>query len=312
MRIAVIGAGGVGGFFGGRLAKAGHDVTFVARGRHLDAIRASGLAVESATGSFTVAPARAVERVDDVGAVDFAMFCVKLWDVESTAPSLAPLLSQGGVAIPFQNGVDSPGILQKAHGADKVLGGVAYIAATIKAPGVIAHTGTMARLTVGAFDARLAGQAASFAAACTAAGFDCEYAADIRQSLWKKYVFLAAMSGVTSLARQPIGVMRADPDLRATFEASMQETVAVARAQGIELGHDFVAKQLAFLDTLPAEMRSSMQNDLAAGNRLEAPWLAGGVARMARASGVPAPVNSTIHAALKPYVNGASGAGASR
>lgn len=312
MRIAVIGAGGVGGFFGGKLAHAGHDVTFVARGRHLDAILANGLVVESGTGNFTVAPARAVERLADVGPVDVAMLCVKLWDVESTAPALAPLLSGGGVVIPFQNGVDSPATLQRVLGDDKVLGGVAYIAATIRAPGVIAHTGTMARLTVGAFDARLAAQAAAFAAACAAAGFPCENAVDIRQALWKKYVFLAAMSGVTSLARQPVGVVRADPDLRAAFVASMQETVAVARAHGVDLGDDFVAKQVAFLDTLPAEMRSSMQNDLAAGNRLEASWLAGGVARMARMADLPAPVNATIFAALKPYLDGTAQAGAAR
>ena len=185
MRIAVIGAGGVGGFFGGRLARAGHDVTFVARGRHLAALQSHGLAVESATGNFTVAPARAVQAIEQVGPVDVAMFCVKLWDVEPTAPLLAPLLAGGGVAIPFQNGVDSPAILQKALGDDKVLGGVAYIAATIRQPGVIAHTGTMARLTVGAFDASLASKAAQFAAACTGAGFDCENAADIRQALWR-------------------------------------------------------------------------------------------------------------------------------
>jgi 2-dehydropantoate 2-reductase len=310
MRIAVVGAGGVGGFFGGKLAGAGHDVTFVARGRHLDAIRAGGLVVESATGGFTVAPARAVERIGEVGPVDVAMVCVKMWDVDATAPALAPLVAGGGVAIPFQNGVDSPAILRKALGDDKVLGGVAYIAATIKAPGIIAHTGTMARLTVGAFDARLAAQAAGFAAACAAAGVECENAADVRVALWKKYVFLTALSGVTSVARQPVGVVRADPDLRAAFAASMNETVALARAQGLDLGDDFSTKQLAFLDTLPAEMRSSMQNDLAAGNRLEAPWLAGGVARMARAAGVPAPVNATIYAALKPYVDGATGAGA--
>jgi 2-dehydropantoate 2-reductase len=304
MRIAVVGAGGVGGFFGGKLASAGHDVTFVARGRHLEAILANGLVVESTTGNFTVAPARAVERLADVGPVDIAMLCVKLWDVEPTAPALAPLLSGGGVVVPFQNGVDSPATLQRVLGEDKVLGGVAYIAATIRQPGVIAHTGTMARLTVGAFDPRLASQAAAFAAACAAAGVACENAVDIRQALWKKYVFLAAMSGVTSLARQPVGVVRADADLRAAFAAAMQEAVAVAKAHAVDLGDDFVARQLTFIDTLPAEMRSSMQNDLAAGNRLEAPWLAGGVARMARAVGVPAPVNATIFAALKPYVDG--------
>jgi len=140
--------------------------------------------------------------------------------------------------------------------------------------------------------------------ACNAAGFPCEHTRDIEGALWTKYVFLTALSGCTSLARQPVGGIRGDADLRATFEASMRETVAVGRARGVEFADGFVEKQLAFLDTLPAEMRSSMQNDLAAGNRLEAPWLAGGVARMARESGLAAPVNGTIYAALKPYING--------
>lgn len=306
MRIAVIGAGGVGGYFGGKLAQAGNDVTFVARGRHLDAIRSAGLRIESAQGTFTISSARAVERMEDVGPVDVAMLSVKLWDVEATAPTLAPLVASGGVVIPFQNGVDAPEILKRALGNDHVLGGAAYIAATIKAPGIIAHTGSMARLVVGAFDAALAQRAAAFAEACNAAGIQCDHTRDIRGALWTKYVFLTALSGCTSLARQPVGGIRGDPDLRATFEASMRETVAVARARGVELGEGFVEKQLAFLDTLPAEMRSSMQNDLAAGNRLEAPWLAGGVARMARESGLAAPVNATIYAALKPYINGTS------
>jgi 2-dehydropantoate 2-reductase len=304
MRIAVIGPGGVGGYFGGKLARSGNDVTFVARGRHLDAIRSAGLRIHSAQGDFTLAHARAVERIEDVGTVDVAMLSVKLWDVEATAPTLAPLVGSGGVVIPFQNGVDAPEILKRALGHEHVLGGVAYIAATIESPGVIAHTGSMARLVVGAFDATLASRAAAFAEACNAAGFPCEHTRDIRGALWAKYVFLTALSGCTTLARQPVGGIRGDPDLRATFEASMRETVAVGRARGVEFPDGFVQKQLGFLDTLPAEMRSSMQNDLAAGNRLEAPWLAGGVARMARESGLAAPVNATIYAALKPYVNG--------
>jgi 2-dehydropantoate 2-reductase len=304
MKIAVIGTGGVGGYFGGKLAQAGNAVTFVARGRHLEALRSAGLRVETSSGDFTVSPVRAVGTIGEVGTVDVAMLGVKLWDVEPAAPQLAPLLAQGGVVIPVQNGVDAPDILTRALGENKVLGGVAYIAATIREPGVIGVTGTMARLTVGAFDAALAPRAAAFAQACEAAGIQCEHAADIRVALWKKYVFLTALSGCTSAARQPVGVVRSDPDLRRTFEGSMRETVALARARGVILGEDFVAKQMAFLDTLPAEMRSSLQNDLAAGNRLEAPWLAGGVARMAREAGVEAPVNATIYAALKPYVNG--------
>jgi 2-dehydropantoate 2-reductase len=304
MRIAVIGAGGVGGYFGGRLAQAGNDVTFVARGRHLEALRGGGLRIESGLGNAVVRPAQATDDIASIGPVDVTMFCVKLWDVEATAPKLAPLVRDGGVVIPFQNGVESHEVLRGVLGKDHVLGGVAYIAATIREPGVIAHTGTMARLTVGAFEPALAARAETFVAACKAAGFECDLAAGILAALWKKYVFLAAMSGCTSLARVPVGVIRSDPDLRATMEAAMREIVALARARGVDVGADFADKQLAFMDTLPAEMRSSMLNDVTAGNRLEAPWLSGGVARMARESGIAAPVNATIYAALKPYVNG--------
>ena len=197
------------------------------------------------------------------------------------AAAIAPLVAKGGVVIPFQNGVDSAAILQRVLGAQHVLGGVAYIAATIREPGVIAHTGTMARLVVGAFDGGNAVAAAGFRDACVGAGIDADLAPDIRRALWEKFCFLAAVSGTTTLARQPIGVVRGDPDLRQAFAAAMREVWHLGRARGVALADDFVERQLAFLDTLPGEMRSSMLNDLVAGNRLEAPWLSGAVARMA-------------------------------
>jgi 2-dehydropantoate 2-reductase len=307
MRIAVIGAGGVGGYFGARLAQAGHDVAFVARGAHLAAMRANGLRVESALGDIALPRVDATDDPASLAPVDVVMYCVKLWDVERGAAQIAPLVAKGGVVIPFQNGIDSVAILTRAVGADRVLGGVAYIAASIRAPGVIAHVGTMARLRVGAFgDAGLAARAQAFVDACTAAGVNAEHAPDILAALWEKFVFLNALSGLTCIARQPLGVIRGDPELRATFEASMRETIAVARTQRVELPDDFVARQLRALDTLPAEMRSSMLNDLVAGHRLEAPWLCGRVAQLAASTGIAAPVNATIYAALKPYVNGAA------
>lgn len=305
MKIAVIGAGGVGGYFGARLAQAGHDVTFVARGVNLAAIRTNGLAVQSALGNATVR-ANATDDIASLEPVDVALFCVKLWDVEATAAVLASVVAKGGVVIPIQNGVDAPEILSRVLGANHVLGGVAYIAATIAAPGVIAHTGTMARLRVGAFAGGPADRAAAFVDACKTAGVDAEQSPDIRRALWEKFVFLASMSGLTSVARQPVGVIRSDPDLRATMQAAMQEVCDLGRAKGVALPEGFVAAQLAFMDGLPHEMRSSMLNDLVAGNRLEAPWLSGAVARMARESGSPAPVHSTLYAALKPYVNGSA------
>jgi 2-dehydropantoate 2-reductase len=305
MRIAVIGAGGVGGYFGGRLAQAGNDVTFVARGRHLAAMRERGLVLESAAGNTCITRATFVEDPASAGPCDVVMFCVKLWDVESAAFRIAPLVAKGAVVIPFQNGVDAPDILQRTLGAQRVLGGIAYIASTIREPGVVAHTGTMARLVVGAFPGGDAAAAEGFRAACAAAGVQCDVSPDVRRALWEKFCMLAAMSGCTSLARQPVGVIRSDPDLRATFEAAVREAWAIGRAREVALADDYPAKQLAFLDGLPAEMRSSMLNDLVAGNRLEAPWLSGAVARMAAQGGLPAPVSATLYAAVKPYLNGA-------
>jgi 2-dehydropantoate 2-reductase len=304
MRIAVIGAGGVGGYFGGRLAQAGNDVTFVARGRHLAALRERGLVIESGTGNATITKAGFADDIAAIAPCDVVMFCVKLWDVDAAAFAIAPLVAKGGVVIPFQNGVDAPEILQRALGPERVLGGIAYIAATIREPGVIAHTGTMARLVVGAFPGGDAAAATAFQAACAAAGLQCDASPDVRRALWEKFCMLAAMSGCTSLARAPVGVIRGDPDLRATFEAAVREAWSIGRARGVALADDYGAKQLAFLDGLPAEMRSSMLNDLVAGNRLEAPWLSGAVARMAAQGGLPAPVSATLYAAVKPYLNG--------
>ncbi len=306
MRIAVMGAGGVGGYFGARLAQAGYDVAFVARGRHLAAMRERGLRVTSALGDIHL-PAPAVSDVaSELGRFDVVLFAVKLWDTDTAAAAVGPLLAGQGVVIPFQNGVESIERIGAAIGAGRVMGGVAYIAATISAPGVIAHTGTMARLRFGAVLTEQRPAAEALLAACKTAGIDAEAVPDIRLALWMKFVFLAAFSGLTAVTRQPIGVVRADPDLRAALESAMREAWAVGRAKGIPLADDFVAQQLIFADGLPAEMKASMLNDLVAGNRLEAPWLSGAVARMAKEAGVAAPVNATLYAALKPYCAGAA------
>jgi len=302
MRIAVMGAGGVGGYFGAQFASAGHEVSLIARGAHLAALRANGLTVESAVSPVRSLPVQAVEDPAQLAPVDVVMFCVKLWDVEAAAPMIVPLLAGGGIVIPFQNGVDSHRVLMRILGPDRVAGGVAQIGAVIRAPGIITHTGTMARLRVGAFPEGPRAAVQAFADAGRSAGIAVDVVDDINRALWEKFVFLAAMSGVTALARQPIGAVRTDPDLRATLAAAMRETVAVAATQGVDFGDGFVERQMDFVDGLPAEMRSSMLNDLVAGRRLEAPWLAGAVARMAAAAGVAAPVSATIYAAMKPYV----------
>lgn len=305
MRIAVIGAGGVGGYFGARLALAGNDVTFVARGRHLEAIERDGLRVASEATPMHLVDARVTSDVSAIGDVDIVLLCVKLWDVESTAGAIRAHLRDDGVVIPFQNGIDSPALVSRAVGAEHVLGGIAYIAASIESPGVIRHLGTMARMRVGAFDGVRADAAGGFVALASAAGIEIAMAPDIRTALWEKFVFLSALSGATCLTRQPLGVIRGDPHMRSTFEAILRETWSVGRARGAALSEDFVGKQLAMADTLPFEMRASMLHDLTAGNRLEAPWLCGAIARLGRDAGVPTPVNDTVYTALLPYVNGA-------
>jgi len=306
MRIAVMGAGGVGGYFGARLAHAGHDVAFIARGRHLLAMKERGLRVTSVLGDVRLPQPVVTDDPATLGWFDAVLFAVKLWDTESAAAAVKPLLAAGGMVIPFQNGVESIERVGAVVGPAQVMGGVAYIAAKIAEPGVIAHTGTMARLRFGATEPGQQPAAEALLAACRDAGVDAEIVADIRQALWVKFVFLVALSGVTAATRQPIGVIRADPDLRATFEAAMREAWSVGRARGIALPEDFVATQMAFADGLPVEMKASMLHDLEAGNRLEAPWLSGAVARMAQEAGGAAPVNATLYAAVKPYCAGAA------
>jgi 2-dehydropantoate 2-reductase len=191
-------------------------------------------------------------------------------------------------------------------GPERVLGGVAYIAATIREPGVIAHTGTMAKLRVGAFPDGSTERANEFVATCRDANIDIELSPDIRRALWEKFCFLAAFAGCTCAARQPIGVVRADPDLRATFEGAVQEAWSVARTQGVALADNYVKGALTAIDMLPAEMKASMLHDLEAGRRLEAPWLSGAVVRMAAQAGTGAPISRALYAAVKPYLNGAT------
>ena len=253
--------------------------------------------VESGAGNLHIKPARATDDPASIGPVDVVMFAVKLWDVEAVAQQLMPLLHERTLVIPFQNGIEAPDLLKKHIPARQVLGGVAYIATGIKEPGVILHTGAMQRLQVGP-------GADEFVRACKAAGINIEQAADIERARWEKFVFLTGLSGVTALSRQPVGVCRADPELRATFEGAMTETWRLGRRRGIALPEDFITERMRFVDTLHADMRTSMQHDLENGNRLEAPWLCGAVARMSAEDGLDAPVNRTIYAALKPYLDG--------
>jgi len=302
MKIVVMGAGGVGGYFGARLAQAGNEVSFIARGRHLEALRTKGIAVKSPLGDAQLKVTAFASPAQADGA-DVVLFAVKLWDTESAAESLRPILKNGFV-IPFQNGVESIERVGAVLGKEKVMGGAAYIAARIAEPGVIVQTGQFARLRFGPLMASQHAAAESFLEICKTAGVDAELSEDIVRVIWEKFVLLVGVSGATALARQPVGVVRADPDLRWLLECAMRETWQLAQKRGIALPEDFVAKTLAGIDKLPSDMKASMAGDLEAGGKLEAPWLCGAVARMAEAHGLAAPVNRAIYAALKPYVDG--------
>ena len=307
MRIAVIGAGGVGGAFGVALAKAGADVTFVARGAHLAAMREKGLRIEGGRGETHLTPAQATDDPASIGPVDLVLFCVKLWDVESAGAAIRPLIGPATAVIPLQNGIDASERLSPILGDTAVMGGVAMISATIAEPGVIRQTGTFMRLVFGELDGRITPRGQDFLALCQSAGFDATLSDRITTELWMKFVLLASNAAITAATRQPVGRLRDDPDIAPYFAAAYQEVADVAKAKGIALPADAVAKISAGNRAAPPAMMASMAVDLIRGNRIELPWLSGKVVQLGRELGVPTPVHAMLYAMLKPYVNGAPG-----
>jgi 2-dehydropantoate 2-reductase len=306
MRIAAMGAGGVGGYFGARLQQGGHEVVYFARGKHLAALKEKGLTLRSPLGAAQL-PVKVFADPKETQPVDVVMFAVKLWDTESAAEQLRPVVGAHTIVIPFQNGVESVERLKKVFGEEKVLGGSAYIATRIAAPGVIEHIGTMAGLEFGALRPAQRAPAEKFLAACQDAKLNAKIPDDIVRVIWQKFVFLVGLSSATAVSRAPLGVVRTDPELRWLFEQAMRETWKLARARGVALPDDFVDQRLAFAETLPAEMKASMAHDLENGGKLEAPWLCGAVARMSAQAGLDAPVNRAVYAALRPFVDGSQG-----
>jgi 2-dehydropantoate 2-reductase len=305
MRIAVIGAGGVGGGFGAALAKAGADVTFLARGAHLAAMREHGLRVEGDRGETLIKPVRATDDPASIGPVDIVLFCVKLWDIERAGERIKPLIGPDTGVIPLQNGVDASDRLVPILGTTHVMAGSVSISATIAKPGVIRQTGTFMALTFGERDRMASPRAKAFHALCQSAGFDAILSDNIAVPIWSKFVLLTAVSGGTAITRLPLGYLCNDPDVFWLMENVMRETEAIARAEGVPLPADVVEKQAAMIRSTPPQGRASMAIDLSHGNRLELPWLAGKVVELGRRHGIPTPANATIFAALKPYANGA-------
>lgn len=304
MRIAVMAAGAVGGYFGARLAQAGHEVAFVARGRQLEALRAHGLRVESPLGDMHLPNVEATDEPAKIGTVDLVLFSVKLWDTLEAAEAIKPLLGADTAVASFQNGVVKDDILRQALGAGHVIGGVCYIAATIAEPGVIRHSGTIQKLVFGEYGGSLSPRVGQFRDACADSGIDAEISDQIERAIWEKFVFLVGVSGTTCLARSPIGPIRGHPRSRAFLHDVMEEVVQVARAQAVPLPADYADERLAFTDTLPATMTSSMHHDLENGNRLEVAWLSGDVVARGARLGVPTPCNRAIFDILSIYSAG--------
>ena len=294
MKIAIIGAGGVGGFFGARLQQAGADVHFVARGAHFAAMRAEGLRVESPLGDIHLPRVNVTDNPADIGTADIVWLAVKLWDMDAAITSIRPLMAPHTGVISFQNGVQKDDILREAFGDRAVMGGVAYIATNIDRPGVIKHTGTMQRLIFGEYDGRRSPRAESLLDAAVRGGINAELSDDIRKAIWEKFVFLVGLSGSTTTMRETIGPIRSNPRSRRFLSELMRETVAVGRALGVALPADFAEQRLAFVDGLPEQMTSSMHHDLKAGKRLEVAWLSGGVAQLGERTGVPTPMNRAV------------------
>ena len=304
MKIAIVGAGGVGGYFGARLADAGVDVTFLARGAHLDAMRSRGLSVESPLGDTHVASVKTGANTDDVGPVDAIIFSVKMKDTETAAEAIKPLVDAGGSVFTLQNGIESAARMGAIVGTENVVPGTAMIASTIVQPGVIRQTGKIARLTFGELDQRPSKRTEQFLAACQKAGMDAVLSNKIQWEVWNKFIHLASFAAMTSITRGSIGPILQTPQTRKMLADAMMEATSVAAAHGIEFDANSVSNRIAFLESLPAETTSSMCVDLLAGRPLEVEGLSGAVVRFGALKGVPTPIHSFIAGVLAVHANG--------
>lgn len=306
MRIAAMAAGAVGGYFGGRMAAAGHDVHFIARGAHRDAIRANGLTINSVHGDLKLPKVNVTDNPADVGPVDIVLFAVKLWDTEKAAEQAKPLIGPNTRVITFQNGVDSVERVGAVIGAEKAVCGIAYIATVIAEPGVIKHTSSFASMRFGRPGGKSDAALTAFADAGKAAKLDIALSPDIDVERWQKFIFLSAMAGATASLRSAIGPIIADPQLREFFHQLMQETYAVGRASGVAIPEDYVPGRMDFvINKVEPGMKASMAHDLERGNRLELDWLSGRVAELGRKLKVPTPAHDIVNTTLRLHRMGA-------
>lgn len=303
MKIAVVGAGGVGASFGAMLAEAGHEVALLARGSHLEAIRADGLVVEKA-GNRRALRLAASDNAADLGAADVVLFAVKLWSTEEAGAAARPLVGPGTMLVVLQNGVDGIARLSPILGSDRILGGVAQISAVIDKPGHVVHRSPFARVIAGEPAGGPSERVQRFIEACQGAGIEARASDDINLDLWTKFVFIVGLSGATALLRSSIGPILADAETKAFLVRLVEECVAVGRAEGVGLPADQVDQALSFMGGLPPAMRASMLDDLERGGRIEMPWLSGHVVALGERHGIDTPANRTVQLALKLHVNG--------
>jgi 2-dehydropantoate 2-reductase len=299
MRIAVFGTGGVGGYFGGRLAQAGEAVTFIARGEHLRAIKAKGLRVDSKSGDFTIYPAKATDDLSEIDAIDLLIVGVKAWQVPEAARAIRPLVRANTTVLPLQNGVDAVPELVNELGSDNVIGGLCKIVSYVVEPGHIRHAGFTPSIVIGELDNRRTNRITQIEQAFKRAGLDVTIAADIQVALWLKFLFIASFSGVGAMANAPAGVVRSDAKWRAQITNAMTEIYNLAHARGINLPRNSIETVMASIDALPEDATSSMQRDIAAGKPSELESQNGAVVRMAREAGVDVPTHSYIYETLR-------------
>jgi 2-dehydropantoate 2-reductase len=304
LRILIMGSGGVGGVFGARLAKGGADVTFVARGAHLEALRKNGLRIEGGNNPIAVPDVNATDDPASAGRVDMILFTVKLWDTESAARALLPCIGADTGLISFQNGVQKDDMLRPIAGKTALVGGTSYVSAAITAPGVITQTGAIEKLNFGEFDGQRSKRVEDLHRACVAGGIDASIHPDINLEIWQKFVFLVGMSGATSAMRSSIGPIRENPLTRELLIGLMQEVVAVGQARGVKLADDFVAQRIGMIDGVAPKTISSMYHDLQSGKPLELPWLSGGVVDLGAEVNVPTPLNRAVRDVLILHAKG--------
>ncbi|HET7785367.1 MAG TPA: 2-dehydropantoate 2-reductase [Myxococcales bacterium] len=295
MKFVMMGSGGVGGYYGARLQQAGHEVAFVARGAHAEAMRRSGLRIRSELGDAELR-VTVLDQPAQAGRADLVVVAVKLWDTEAAAREVAKVA--GAAVVSLQNGVDKDDVLAAAVGRERVLGGITHIATVVAEPGVIAHTGKLQRVTLGELDGSRSPRLAAICAAFRSAGVEIVESDDVRRATWEKFIFLSAVSGLTALTRKPIGEVRAHPATRALLFDALREATAVARAEGARLDESFAQTQLELADSFPPSMLASMAHDLLRGRRLELPWLSGAVVQRAEKHHIPVPAHRAIYAAL--------------